>query len=140
MTLQISNLSKRYGNNWVLRDISLTVEKGTVLGPLSASSGGKPTLLRTLAGPEKSSSHDAGTELAKHKVTFVESVAPGGWRAIFDRHNSNTDLGRIDRFLDLASEVLLLDDPFRNLDRELRDSYLARIRELAVEKGLKVIY
>ena len=140
MTLQISNLSKRYGNNWVLRDISLTVEKGTVLGLLSALSGGKTTLLRILAGREKPSSQDAGTDLAERKVTFVESVAPGGWRAIFDRQNPNIDLRRIDQFLDLASDVLLLDDPFRNLDRELRDTYLARIRKLAVEKGWKVIY
>ena len=53
MTLHISNLSKRYANNWVLRDVSLIAEKGNVLGILGPTGSGKSTLLKILAGREK---------------------------------------------------------------------------------------
>src|ERR1051325_3502568 len=55
MTLEIRDLSKRYGNNWVLKDVSFDVEPGTVLAILGASKSGKLTLLKLLAGREKTS-------------------------------------------------------------------------------------
>jgi ABC-type Fe3+/spermidine/putrescine transport system ATPase subunit len=139
MTLHISNLSKRYGKNWVLRDVSFSVEKGRVLGVLAPLSGGKTTLLRILAGREKPTPADAGFGLAERTVTFCERET-AGWRAIFGRGTTHSDSSFIDRSLEQASDILLLDDPMRLLDRELRDRYLERIRELTSEKELTVIY
>ena len=44
--LEIKNLRKSFGNVEVLKDISLTVERGEVLGIIGPSGSGKSTLLR----------------------------------------------------------------------------------------------
>ncbi len=50
--LQVQNVSKRFGNTQVLRDISLTVESGQFVTLLGPSGCGKTTLLRVIAGLE----------------------------------------------------------------------------------------
>lgn len=44
--LEIKNLSKSFGRNHVLKDISLNVEKGQVISVIGPSGSGKSTLLR----------------------------------------------------------------------------------------------
>lgn len=44
--LEVKNLSKSFGNNQVLRDISFSVEKGQVVSVIGPSGSGKSTLLR----------------------------------------------------------------------------------------------
>lgn len=44
--LKISNLSKSFGDNHVLKDISLTVNKGQVVSVIGPSGSGKSTMLR----------------------------------------------------------------------------------------------
>ena len=51
MTEPVVNLAharKSFGDNEVLKDISLTVSKGDVLAVIGPSGGGKSTLLRCL--------------------------------------------------------------------------------------------
>ncbi|MBE5778035.1 MAG: ATP-binding cassette domain-containing protein [Clostridiales bacterium] len=48
--IDIRNVSKRYGTVYALRDVSLSVEKGTVLGLLGQNGAGKTTLLNILTG------------------------------------------------------------------------------------------
>ena len=50
MPLSARNLSKRYGDKWVLRDVSLEIPDGEIVGIFGASDSGKSTLLRILAG------------------------------------------------------------------------------------------
>jgi spermidine/putrescine transport system ATP-binding protein len=54
--LDIRNVAKSFGNNPVLRDISLQVAEGEFLTILGESGSGKTTLLRIIAGFEAASS------------------------------------------------------------------------------------
>lgn len=56
--LEMKNIRKSFGDLEVLKDISLTVEKGEVLGIIGPSGSGKSTLLRCATGLE---TQDAGT-------------------------------------------------------------------------------
>lgn len=55
--LEIKHVKKSFGDVEVLKDISLTVERGEVLGIIGPSGSGKSTLLRCVTGLEK---QDAG--------------------------------------------------------------------------------
>jgi phosphate transport system ATP-binding protein len=46
--MRIEGVWLAYGENWVVRDVSLPVRKGEVLGLIGASGSGKTTLLRSL--------------------------------------------------------------------------------------------
>ena len=54
--LEIKNLKKSFGDNVVLKDISLNVEKGEVLSIIGPSGSGKSTLLRCITGLEEEDS------------------------------------------------------------------------------------
>lgn len=54
--LEIKNIKKSFDGQSVLKDISLSVEKGEVLGIIGPSGSGKSTLLRCATGLEKQDS------------------------------------------------------------------------------------
>ena len=51
--LEVKNISKTFGLESVLKDVSLIVEKDKTLSLLGASGSGKSTLLKIIAGLEK---------------------------------------------------------------------------------------
>ena len=50
--LKIESISKRYGDFWALRDVSLEVEAGEFFGLLGTTGAGKSAILRMIAGFE----------------------------------------------------------------------------------------
>jgi ABC-type sugar transport system ATPase subunit len=50
--IEISSLSKRFGDHWVIRGLSLAVEEGEIVVFQGPSGVGKSTFLRCLAGLE----------------------------------------------------------------------------------------
>ena len=48
--IEIRNLSRRYGSVWALKDVSLRVKEGSVMGLLGQNGAGKTTLLNILTG------------------------------------------------------------------------------------------
>ena len=55
--ITVSNLVKRYGENEILKGISLDVRKGEVHSIIGPSGGGKSTFLRCLNGLELFQNH-----------------------------------------------------------------------------------
>jgi len=54
--IEIINLSKSFGENKILEDINIKVQKGEVLGIIGFSGSGKSTILKIVAGLEKQNS------------------------------------------------------------------------------------
>jgi len=138
MTLQVLNISKRYSNRWILRDVSLSVEKGRVLGLLGLSGSGKSTLLRILAGIEKASS--PAQVLDSRHFTLL-SVAAHGLYWIFGRKKGPSfDPLPLEKAIAGANDVLLLDDPLALADQIQRRESIEMIRRAAAEKQIAVVY
>jgi len=48
--IQLQNVTKKYGNEFALKDVSLTLEKGKIYGLVGPNGSGKSTTLRMIAG------------------------------------------------------------------------------------------
>ena len=65
--IQLSNISKKFGEIQVVEGISLMIPDGSVFGLLGSNGAGKSTLLRMMAGILK---EDAGEILVDGDVVF----------------------------------------------------------------------
>jgi polar amino acid transport system ATP-binding protein len=72
MKLEIRNLSKSFGRQLVLGDISLSLEKVHTLALIGPSGGGKSTLLRVIAGLERPDQGEVW--LDDHEIVFKEKL------------------------------------------------------------------
>src|SRR5687767_10944820 len=128
MALKVANLSKRYKDNWILRDVSFEVEKGEIFGVFGAALSGKTTLLNLLLG---AATPNSGSLLVDERdVTTLgadtrgfQSVAPGRasvWQRLLrkEEHLSATErrLNRLETAIGLVTSVLVLDDLFCGMD------------------------
>jgi len=50
MTIEVERVSKRYGQQWALHDVTLRVKEGQIMVLQGPSGSGKTTLLRAIAG------------------------------------------------------------------------------------------
>lgn len=82
--IKTQGLSKRFGDFYSLRDCSLEVNEGAILGLLGPNGAGKSTLIRTLlgflrptAGTAQVFGHDAAREslVLRHKVSYLPGDA-----------------------------------------------------------------
>lgn len=76
MKIQVKHVGKKIGNDWVLKDVDMTLESGKIYGLQGRNGSGKTMLLRTLCGlilPTEGQVIIDGLELGKD-ISFPESV------------------------------------------------------------------
>src|SRR5215813_11009921 len=82
-----AGLGKRYGDLWALRDLSLDVSPGTVLGLLGHNGAGKTTAIRiltTLSVPTEGSARVAGIDVSTHPEQVRRRIGVAEQQATVD--------------------------------------------------------
>jgi iron(III) transport system ATP-binding protein len=187
--LELDGVTKRFGTETVIEDLSLSVERSEILTLLGPSGCGKTTTLRLIAGLERPDAGDVrldgevvsgeGTFVAPEDrgvgvvfqdfalfphMTAAENVAFGlsdvpepdrearvddlldlvGLRA--QRHSYPEELSggqqqrvALARSLAPEPELLLLDEPFSNLDVDLRVRMREEVRRILKAAGVTAV-
>lgn len=74
MTLQLDNVTKHYGKEFALKDVSLTLEKGKIYGLVGPNGSGKSTTLKMMTGlsfPNKGTITLNGTPITRKTAADV---------------------------------------------------------------------
>nr|WP_245576063.1 ABC transporter ATP-binding protein [Haloplanus natans] len=187
--LELDDVSKSYGVERVIEDLSLSIHEGEILTLLGPSGCGKTTTLRLIAGLERPNGGEValnGTPVSSSDrfvepedrgigvvfqefalfphLTAAENVAFG-----LEAWDADAREQRVDELLDLVGleaqgdsypdelsggqqqrvalarslapepEVLLLDEPFSNLDVDLRVKMREEVRRILKETGVTAI-
>ena len=73
MSVQIEHINKSFGQQQVLRDVSLSIPEGQVLGLLGPNGAGKSTLMKILIGLWRA---DSGTVQAPTRIGYLPENNP----------------------------------------------------------------
>ncbi len=153
MALKVTNLSKRYDENWVLRNISFETYKGEIFGIFGATGAGKSTLIRLISGVEDctdgsihyNSSDITALSCADRNFHFPRVTNDSFWKNLFgtENHSQLADgegqVLALHDALQKADSVLLLDDSFCYMDWILRVENYEKLKSAVREKNLTVI-
>ena len=135
--VELAHAKKAFGDNEVLKDISLTVNKGDVLAVIGPSGGGKSTLLRCMTLLE---TLDAGSLAYGDLVVCSEGA---GGRAVYGDKatiaEAKTRYGLVFQNFNLFPHYTVLQnvtDALICVQKMPKDEALARGRELLARMGL----
>lgn len=151
MTLKVINISKRYGDKWVLREVSFEADAGTIFGVLGTNGTGKSTLLRLLAGTEKPNTgniimdgNDVTTSLADISQLVAEthqSQKEFFWNRCAEiKSGGESQKGAFEKTIESKAKLLLLDDPLSSIDLNQANYLLGKLRNKTKEHGSIAIF
>ena len=154
MSLIINNISKKYDNNQVIKDVSLQVERGEILGLFGVVAEGKTTIIRILAGVEPINhgtifynSEDLTNSTCEERgFNFPKLTNDEFWKSLFKTQKSSQladgegQVLALEHALQNASDVLLLDNQFCFMDRITRERNCEKLRTTVKKKNLACIF
>jgi ATP-binding cassette subfamily F protein 3 len=108
--LTLRNISKSYGADLVLKDVSWQIEEGRRIGLLGSNGAGKTTLFRIITG-----------ELESDRGEVVRSKHLK-WAFLRQEYQLEDDLTLFDEMLKPFSQLLDLHDKLRDLEQEMSSS------------------
>ena len=75
--IKISNLFKKYNNDYALKDINLEIKRGTIFGLLGANGAGKTTLISILVGLNSANSGEITIDNRdiKEELAYIQSIS-----------------------------------------------------------------
>ncbi len=164
----IDKLSKSYGNKTVFKELSLSVSLEGITVIMGESGCGKTTLLRILAGLEKS---DSGTVTGvPEKISFMfqedrllewysafenvklvsdETDAEKYLDAVELANDKNTAVSQLSggmkrrvalaRALAYSSQLVILDEPFKGMDIELKQNMMELVKKESASRAFIVV-
>lgn len=146
MSLKVDRISKRYKDQWILRDVSFEVSDGEVFG-IFAPTAEQLTTVVNIVHSDKPTSGSVlvdGRDVTQTGERLIVSATrrPRFWQRVFDRGinpSSAERLGALDHAIDRTQRVLMLDEPFCGFDLQTRAACIRRIRDLARERNAVVL-
>jgi ABC-type Fe3+/spermidine/putrescine transport system ATPase subunit len=152
MSLEIVNLSKRFKDKWVLRDVSFDVSKGEIFGLFGPTGAGKTTLLNSILG--KTALNGGTISYNGNDITKLGSDARGFdvpvlssssiWTRLFGNGMSAVPDVQprefLNRSLKTAKRLLVLDDPFCAMDASDRDASYEACRDAVRSGELSILF
>ena len=151
MALKLVNLSKRIDDRWILRDVSLTVERGEIFGVFGPSGAGKSILLSTILGTSSPSTGAIAyderdvTKSDDEARAFTAPRSPDGsmWQRLRRNRRTTSENDRrikaLHEAIAHAGKLLILDDPFCGLDSNAMEAAIEKMRTAVTERSLSVI-
>lgn len=110
MALQLSNISKSYGVDVILENISMNINDNEKVGLIGVNGAGKTTLLRIISGELP---YDSGT-----------IFTPKDARIGFLKQNSNQDFGKTiwSTMMSVFQDVVQIEEDMRRLELDMNNS------------------
>ena len=105
--VSLNNISKSYGTDLVLKDVSWQIEEGRKIGLLGSNGVGKTTLFRTITGDLEVDRGDV-TRSKTLKIGFLPQEC-----------ELEDDLSLFDEMLKPFAHLLKLHDKLRSLEKEM---------------------
>ena len=117
MSIEVKNITKIYGNQKALNDISFKVEEGEIIGFLGPNGAGKSTLMKILTGYLKASE---GVALVNDFNVFSETIDSQRQIGYLPEHNP--------LYLDMyIKEYLLFNAAIHKIEKQEVDKIIDRV-------------
>ena len=123
MPLKLENASKRVGNRWVYRDVTLEVGDGEIFGIFGASGSGKSEIIRSFEDGVAN----------KQSLSLIKRIF-GITRKSSDRADE------LEVTIDRAVGPRILEYPFVGFDNIRKEAIAEKLRQKAIEENIPVLF